>query len=365
MANASGEPQRHQEHDGRARCARRPSRPAAARCRDRADAWPSVRLPEPADQPDADDVDDQGDREQQQARRRTACCRSACPGVLSPVAVWAMKPVMVWPGVVGLSRPSGPGCRPPARRSSSRRPPATAPARSRRRCRRSRRGRPPAAWCASCSRPARSEPCRSDCGTAVMRVLGQRGDGRDDHDAEHQARRRARCRCRPRRCSRSSQEHGCDERQREVAVDDRRNAGEDLQHRLEHLADPGGRRTRTGRSRRRARTGTAISRPISVVQNVPVISGSTPKLGSANVGAHRVPVRNSQTLTSRKNSSAGSSRASDDPDRDQDRQRRRRRRGRHHDALAVAGRLPPDRGRRRSGGAGRRGPVPRTGPRRP
>jgi hypothetical protein len=40
---------------------------------------------------------------------------------------------------------------------------------------------------------------------------------------------------------------------------------------------------------------------------VPVISGRTPKSASANVGAHRDPVRKSQTPISRKNSSAGKS----------------------------------------------------------
>ena len=50
-----------------------------------------------------------------------------------------------------------------------------------------------------------------------------------------------------------------------------------------------------------------MSRPMSVVQNVPVTSGSTPKSASANVGAQRVPVRKSKTPISRKKSIAGNS----------------------------------------------------------
>ena len=45
-----------------------------------------------------------------------------------------------------------------------------------------------------------------------------------------------------------------------------------------------------------------------MVHSVPVMSGSTPKSGLANVGAHRVPVRKSQDVTSRKNARAGMSR---------------------------------------------------------
>src|SRR5688572_30259618 len=44
---------------------------------------------------------------------------------------------------------------------------------------------------------------------------------------------------------------------------------------------------------------------MTVVHAVALMSGRTPYSGSANWGVHRVPVRKSQTGTSRKNCSAG------------------------------------------------------------
>ncbi len=64
---------------------------------------------------------------------------------------------------------------------------------------------------------------------------------------------------------------------------------------------------RRGRLQRARPTGTAISMPQKVVLMVPTTIGRTPKVGSANVGAHLVPKRKSPTGTSPKNSMVGTS----------------------------------------------------------
>jgi hypothetical protein len=57
----------------------------------------------------------------------------------------------------------------------------------------------------------------------------------------------------------------------------------------------------------------ASDNAIAVVHSVPVTSGSTPYSFWAKRGVHEVPVRNSTTLTCRKNSRAGIRRESTIP----------------------------------------------------
>ena len=158
--------------------------------------------------------------------------------------------------------------------------------------------------------------------------------------------------------SRSSSTIGRDEVEGEEAVDHRRDAGEHLEHRLEDLAHARRARTRRGRRRPRARTGRAMSSAMAVVHSVPVTSGRTPKLLAGEPRRPAVPVRKSTTLTSRKNSSAGKSRARTMPDRDDDGERGRAGEDDHDDPLAVPRRL-------RRGGAQRSTRRPADAPRGP
>ena len=79
---------------------------------------------------------------------------------------------------------------------------------------------------------------------------------------------------------------GREEGQREVAEDDRRHAGEQLEDRLDRLAHARAARTRSGRSRRRGPSGMATSSAMPVIRNVPITSGRTPKLAGSNSGDH-------------------------------------------------------------------------------
>ena len=76
---------------------------------------------------------------------------------------------------------------------------------------------------------------------ALHRVLGQRRDERQDHDAHHDAGAE---RVEAGQARDEALQERRDEQQREVAVDDRRHAGQDLEHRLDDAAHVARRRTR-------------------------------------------------------------------------------------------------------------------------
>ena len=139
------------------------------------------------------------------------------------------------------------------------------------------------------------------------RVLGDRGDRRQHEQAHDQARRErvehAHLDAEP------LQDRRREERQGEVAEDDRRDAGEQLEHRLDRPCARAAARTRTGRSRHSRPSGTATTSAINDMYSVPHSSGSTPNeaCSPANVGDHLVPNRKSVTGTSPKNDSVSNS----------------------------------------------------------
>ena len=80
--------------------------------------------------------------------------------------------------------------------------------------------------------PSAYAPSRRSRGTLRHRVLGERRDGRDQHHAHHEPRRE---RVEDLDVDPDVAQQRRHEREREVAEDDRRDAGQDLERRLEDL----------------------------------------------------------------------------------------------------------------------------------
>ena len=89
--------------------------------------------------------------------------------------------------------------------------------------------------------PSPKDASRSVRGTALQRVVGERRDERDDHDAHHRAgRERALGGDIEPDASAEIAHERRDRQRREEAVDHGRNAGEDLQDRLGAARSAGG-----------------------------------------------------------------------------------------------------------------------------
>ena len=238
---------RHDE----ARCRRRSPRPRLARrlggdgraghrAPRRGGRRSLVHLPVPAHEADRDEVQDERDHEEREAdgedRLVTRWSRSGCRP--SPVARDERGHRLRSPARGSSDGRAGPGR--PAIRTIMRLADGARGAEhdARRRCRRAPPGRRRAsADLAACSRRARTRP-RAGVRHRGHRVLGDRRDRRQDQDADDEARRERvehGCTSRPR--SRSLQDLGREEGEREVAEDDRRDAGEHLEDRLDDLAD--------------------------------------------------------------------------------------------------------------------------------
>ncbi len=178
-------------------------------------------------------------------------------------------------------------------------------------------------------------------------VLGDGADGRNEHHAHDQPGGE---RVEGPDVHADVAEQRRDEREREEAVDDRRDTGEHLERRLQDRARAHPRRTRSGRSRCRGRTECRRGTRSRVTSSVPATSSHDTEATTARRAAStRVPVTKSTIDTSRKNSIAGSKSATHDPERRQDGDERAEGEDALDDVLAPAPALGAEPDRPRAG----------------
>ena len=172
------------------------------------------------------------------------------------------------------------------------------------------------------------------------RVLGQRGDVRNDHDAHHHARRQHVEAGQP---GIDLLQQRRDEQQREVAVDDGRHAGQQLEHRLERLARlVAGELGQVDRDDGARAGWRCTARPPSW-SACPTAAPMMPKCASENSGVHCVSVRKSHSGTWLKKSSDSLQQHVDDAHRGEYRDAGREQQHQLDDLLAP---LAPDLGLR-------------------
>ena len=249
---------------------------------------------------------DEGDHEQQRADREDRSCSRTSRTGMSPEPACAMKAVIVCIASSGFQLTLGADARGDRHDHRLADRPGDRRARRRRRCRTARPGRRPGRDTCILVEPSAYAPSRRRCGTADMASSDSEAIvGMIMTPITMPAARRVED-VRPVADRPDVPEQRGDEGQGEEAVDHGRDAGQDLQHRLEDLARTPGRGVLAEVDRRAQPERDRDQRSRStVITSVPTSSGSTPKLGGSNSGDQSVPVKNSPKRDLRKNSIVG------------------------------------------------------------